>query len=562
MKKDTTLTKANTKSKGCRVIALLLSAMLILAGCSSGDDSGFERKEQDAVTPEAKTETVPDNNVTPSPEPSEASADTLTAPDGVEQVIDYEGKILWDMKDNAHVLLNCDMITFSDYDITIPAEWKGLVYANTNNDSVSFYQASSYDYYPDSPGMGFIMGFSKHNEMVFSFAGECVRAYTPDMIYYTNEPTDVPYIYDDEAISEEYRMLAGYMQEIASNWKINEKDVKYDAGEYIFANSENMIIPSEVLCDFTYSALRRGKNEIYARHNAMIEDTIDFNYFRSLSWYTFEMEKWPNDVESELNDVERKNIAVLEQAMEDYSKEKPLPKQVQSGRKISAVLNEDVGTVDVLVNLAEADSTITINKTSYKLTDIPGVELSNVETSYYYVTKINPYIEDEQIAIVNHGTDNDYVLFFGQESDGSLILLGVVNGYPFDDGTYSYNGKGFNGMGRVDGDRYSNLLGLFRIYEPYWFNSADMTISQEGYEGAIFEVVPTFPFIPSQNITGYKNADGSGEFTLEKDNGYYFIATDDMSYIMVRDGKGETGYFKVTKDMTENPEKYFYEADI
>lgn len=91
----------------------------------------------------------------------------------------------------------------------------------------------------------------------------------------------------------------------------DEEKVSAKKGEYILQNSSNRKLTKSDLKNLSKKQLRLARNEIYARHGRIFEDTELQNYFESQSWYegTIPAEEFFDS--EELNAIERKNILLI-----------------------------------------------------------------------------------------------------------------------------------------------------------------------------------------------------------------------------------------------------------
>lgn len=86
---------------------------------------------------------------------------------------------------------------------------------------------------------------------------------------------------------------------------------------YILPNSDSAYLTAEDLEGLTPEELRIARNEILARHGRQFSDPALAAYFESKEWYSgdFDPETFDNEIVSQLNDYELKNIDLI-QSME------------------------------------------------------------------------------------------------------------------------------------------------------------------------------------------------------------------------------------------------------
>ncbi len=82
--------------------------------------------------------------------------------------------------------------------------------------------------------------------------------------------------------------------------------------DFIFADSDRVILTSSKIETLTAEELRIARNEIYARHNRKFKDADLQDYFDSKSWYhgLYEPERFNDNC---LNTIEQKNIKLIKE---------------------------------------------------------------------------------------------------------------------------------------------------------------------------------------------------------------------------------------------------------
>lgn len=83
--------------------------------------------------------------------------------------------------------------------------------------------------------------------------------------------------------------------------------------EYIFPNSDSVLLTDAEVSTLSKDQLRIGRNEILARHGRRFNDQTLQQYFDSKSWYngTIDPNEFDANLDSRLNDVERANIEMI-----------------------------------------------------------------------------------------------------------------------------------------------------------------------------------------------------------------------------------------------------------
>ena len=80
--------------------------------------------------------------------------------------------------------------------------------------------------------------------------------------------------------------------------------------EYVFSNSDNVLINSSELEGKTAMECKIARNEIYARHGRLFQDEALQGYFKTCSWYTGTTQP-DNFSENVLNEVEKANLQII-----------------------------------------------------------------------------------------------------------------------------------------------------------------------------------------------------------------------------------------------------------
>ena len=86
-----------------------------------------------------------------------------------------------------------------------------------------------------------------------------------------------------------------------------------NTGDYIFPDSDSVLLTDSEVSGLSKEQLRLGRNEILARHGRRFNDQSLQQYFDSKSWYngTISPEEFDANLDSRLNDVERANIEII-----------------------------------------------------------------------------------------------------------------------------------------------------------------------------------------------------------------------------------------------------------
>lgn len=82
------------------------------------------------------------------------------------------------------------------------------------------------------------------------------------------------------------------------------------AGDYIFPDSASRNLTGSELSGLDAETLRKGRNEIYARHGRKFKDSTLQSYFNSKSWYK-PTNASDSEIEKALNQYEKNNIKLI-----------------------------------------------------------------------------------------------------------------------------------------------------------------------------------------------------------------------------------------------------------
>lgn len=86
---------------------------------------------------------------------------------------------------------------------------------------------------------------------------------------------------------------------------------KYDGKDYLLPNSGTKLLTSSDIAGMSKYDLALARNEIYARHGRKFQ-TAEYNdYFSSKSWYSINPNYNYSDDDSNLNEIEIKNVQFI-----------------------------------------------------------------------------------------------------------------------------------------------------------------------------------------------------------------------------------------------------------
>lgn len=528
--------------------AILMAMVLLLSGC------GIVKKViqgRTGATLEATSEPAP--TLMPASEPTPASEMEDTEPEASESDF-YEGAT---MLQNGELLVAKEgKYAYYDFCFTVPKEWDQRVLIKVADDGVILYQRASYDSYE---GMGFLFSMNRAKEQPAFYTGGGIHAYTNDYFYYYYEPSDVPYVYEDADISEDYSEVISYAREVFESWKIDSPDARYDADEFMFPLSSVKLVSEELLEYMNIEELTRATNEIYARHGQIFDDYYVNNYFLSCSWY----EGTVSDpiAFDDLNEIEQQNIAAFEYAMENNSESLFIPIRYDIDQTADVDMCGDGVNHSVLVNLEGAPGEgykyiLTIDGTDYSTEDF-GIEIENADEGFY-ITQIQPYGERKEIAVLDYGMD-DYRIthFFYMNDDGQFGYIGEVMGNPFDGPEGIYDG--FVRSGSVKETTRSYMLGTHNVYQYRWYDYTEYKFDEPGMYGMYYYwPEPPYELLKDIKVSYDALSYADSSFVMKAGERVAFIWTDNESIVYLKSvDTGKKGYLEVDSRMEADFRLYF-----
>ena len=445
-------------------------------------------------------------------------------------------------------------ITFEDFHITVPKEWVGKVYVIGMQDGFGIYQKAS----RDVDNSGYIMSFYRSDGPIATYAGERMKKYTPDHMYYVGYPTDVPYDYEDEEITEDYVNLAAKCDDALSSLSIDSDEV-YTAEDMILPMAEFKEYDEEVIKYEEADTWQLAINEIYARHGNTFDNSYLQGYFNRCVWYT---PKSTNVSYNDLNDFEKKNIDLLNDLLSDYQKVHPYPKQIMSDDVAHEVLNLSLGDENEISYQVEGDystgfnAVLKIDGVDYILGTF-DVELESPNADFFFITDISEFDNTREVAIVDEGMDDNAITYFFTLDDHNVYCIGGVYGCPFIYGSHEKNG--FNGYGQINSVSRSNLLTNQPITVPIWYDDSNYKFKDAPAEG-LSDIVPNSLEIKTKkSITLRKDYwdEDSETFEVPSQTQIFFLGTDTTQNMQVKTKDGKIGILTVTDEMKSKPEEYF-----
>lgn len=420
--------------------------------------------------------------------------------------------------------------TLGSITITFPENWEGKYLLEEQDNGFTVYQKSSYDV---QMGAGFLFWIGESDTPEYNLPAGRILAYTEDKAYMIIYPSDVPYIYDDDAIAREYEEMALGMESIERSLQIAEEGVHYNAHEYILPMSEYHELTEMDVIDLSGKSLILARNEILARHGYHFDNEYLQAYFERCSWYE---DRGSSYSDGELTAIDRANLNLLQTVEVEKRSEFPLELNVNESYDIDLDQDGTTETVRYLVSYDEwdyAEGTIEVNGVAYPLQDL-GIYPDNLYEEHFYITDINSFCPGLEIAVIDYGPSDDPITSFMVYQNGSLNYLGGVPGYPvfswveFEDGTV---------FGRIRLDLLETCVG----YGRWWYNVTDGSLEFQatGY----YELDPWYAHRLLMDLPVYLSRnEGADRITIPAGSMVYLMASDGEHWTKVRSEDGTEGW--------------------
>ncbi|MDD3168809.1 MAG: YARHG domain-containing protein [Eubacteriales bacterium] len=232
---------------------------------------------------------------------------------------------------------------FTEIEVMIPAEWKGLYGFDIFDDNISFYQIKSRDAFAQKTGelqsggevfeVYYCQDYSYQNWDFAQVIGSGDAG-----IYVLTRPGDSHGYEADSSILTEYQTMTTYVDWIAENAVLTSPgegiadpdNIKEATGTgtsgnqsssngYILQDSSVRALAASELNGMNADELQMAINEIYARHGRKFLTKSIQEYFNSKSWYNGTTAA-ADFKESALSSIEENNIAIMLQCMSTSSK--------------------------------------------------------------------------------------------------------------------------------------------------------------------------------------------------------------------------------------------------
>lgn len=199
-------------------------------------------------------------------------------------------------------------LTYEEYSLTLPDSWEGNVLAEMDDSGLTFYQKESYRLLG---GGGRLFSIVKYSDASYiNMPSYRLLARDGSFVYTAEFPTDLQCAVEDESVRNEYFQFSEDTDAVLQSLRILSDTVKYDAGEFIFPNSDTVYLQEQDLYNLTADQLAAARNEIYARHGRIFAAQEWADYFAGCSWYQGTVSA-DDFSESMLSDCERANVALI-----------------------------------------------------------------------------------------------------------------------------------------------------------------------------------------------------------------------------------------------------------
>lgn len=217
-------------------------------------------------------------------------------------------------------------LNYTDFTVTLPADWKGKYGITQQDNFYIFYQQSS-------KALGYngtLFTIGKYTDMSYQdLPSYRVLGMGGGAAYVLMLPTDVQYAQNNEAAQKEYTAMASEINQIAAGIQIlvtgdgpqteaiqiqeqtqAQAQAQADSSEYILPESSECALTDADVQGMSYDDLQMAINEIYARHGRIFGTESIQQYFEGKSWYqgTTDADHFSDSV---FSSVENQNIQFL-----------------------------------------------------------------------------------------------------------------------------------------------------------------------------------------------------------------------------------------------------------
>ncbi|HAT88630.1 MAG TPA: serine/threonine protein kinase [Roseburia sp.] len=445
---------------------------------------------------------------------------------------------------------NGESYTWKDVTLQFPENWKDRYVIEEDENGFTVFQKASYE---KGNGMGYLFGILKDTEWYPDAAGVSILGYTDDgALYELAVPTDVSCDVENETVLNEYQKMMQQSDAIVKNVKIDAGNLHMDADQYIIPVSMIMTLKTDQLVNMSDNDLWLARNEIYARHGRGFSNEYLQSYFDSCSWYEKSGEPDTFD-ESVLNQTEKDNLKVIQEAETAYADEHPYPKEYKTGQKIVADINGDGREEEIRYDVKESGDyagyscVLTIDGTAYELCEYAA--MVTPETECFYITDIAEYDNPLEIAVLDDGPSADYVTYFYRYDGNTLEFVGEVGGFPFKEQNDGING--FTGQNGIFGTIRTDILETAYLDGYWWYDSDARKL--EYMDDGVHKYQYFTPHKLYVDLPLWKSMDQtSDQVTVSAGQNVFFISSDAKEWIYVRAKDGTEGYIHVDGENVSN----------
>lgn len=214
-------------------------------------------------------------------------------------------------------------LNYTDFTVTLPADWKGKYGITQQGNFYIFYQQSS-------KALGYngtLFTIGKYTDMSYQdLPNYRVLGTGGGAAYVLMLPTDVQFAQNNEAAQKEYTAMASEIDQIAAGIQIlvtgdgpqqteaiqiqEQTQAQNTDGEYILPESSERVLTDADVAGMSYDDLQMAINEIYARHGRIFGTQSIQEYFEGKSWYqgTTDADHFSDSV---FSSVENQNIQFM-----------------------------------------------------------------------------------------------------------------------------------------------------------------------------------------------------------------------------------------------------------
>jgi hypothetical protein len=295
--------------------------------------------------------------------------------------------------------------------------------------------------------------------------------------------------------------------------------------EYIFIDSDRVILDEVNLARLDYRLLSLAKNEVYARRGYIFHEKALRDYFQTRAWYQPKFIGVGN-----LSSIEKKNI----QSFERYMRQQKDAGQTGDGSSGGFAIFDLDGNNEMdeirytILGNYRSDFRLQVNRTA-----IQGA--GEALMSGFRIVDLNIYDRYKEIAIEQYGLERPVTLFYDYDGK-SIRLIGKVNGLC---GSYRH----CDGAGRVFAVKRADLLFDWPLKEEYRLNEArQLERSANSYyrtDGRV-ELKVKKPFVLLRERDGDRKA-----FTVKRGESVRLMGTDNFHWCLLANESGQRGWFAV-----------------